>query len=139
MFDRRNLTSDGVGAPIYKFEGHKAAVLSVQVILVVHVLLFSMSENFSFLGSTSVYNQFCLYFQWSPDKSSVFGSSAEDGLLNIWDYEKVWPSECTVVFNLVILNHVLTEWISAPLSFAFSICLLLQSDGSCESCNFMQT
>lgn len=56
MFDRRNLTSNGVGSPIYKFEGHKAAVLCVQ---------------------------------WSPDKSSVFGSSAEDGLLNIWDYEKV--------------------------------------------------
>ncbi|KAI5664701.1 hypothetical protein M9H77_24024 [Catharanthus roseus] len=30
-----------------------------------------------------------LCVQWSPDKSSVFGSSAEDGLLNIWDYEKV--------------------------------------------------
>ncbi|KAJ1439859.1 WD40/YVTN repeat-like-containing domain superfamily [Sesbania bispinosa] len=56
MFDRRNLTSNGVGSPIHKFEGHKAAVLCVQ---------------------------------WSPDKSSVFGSSAEDGLLNIWDYEKV--------------------------------------------------
>ncbi|KAK4257785.1 hypothetical protein QN277_007326 [Acacia crassicarpa] len=56
MFDRRNLTSNGVGSPIHKFEGHKAAVLCVQ---------------------------------WSPDKSSVFGSSAEDGLLNIWDYDKV--------------------------------------------------
>ncbi|XP_057506328.1 WD-40 repeat-containing protein MSI4-like [Actinidia eriantha] len=56
MFDRRNLTSDGVGSPIHKFEGHKAAVLCVQ---------------------------------WSPDRSSVFGSSAEDGLLNIWDYDKV--------------------------------------------------
>ncbi|KAJ0090077.1 hypothetical protein Patl1_13473 [Pistacia atlantica] len=56
MFDRRNLTSNGVGSPIHKFEGHRAAVLCVQ---------------------------------WSPDKSSVFGSSAEDGLLNIWDYEKV--------------------------------------------------
>ncbi|XP_062091030.1 WD-40 repeat-containing protein MSI4 [Humulus lupulus] len=56
MFDRRNLTSGGLGAPIHKFEGHKAAVLCVQ---------------------------------WSPDRSSVFGSSAEDGLLNIWDYEKV--------------------------------------------------
>ncbi|XP_039041408.1 WD-40 repeat-containing protein MSI4-like [Hibiscus syriacus] len=56
LFDRRNLTSNGVGSPIYKFEGHKAAVLCVQ---------------------------------WSPDKSSVFGSSAEDGLLNIWDYDKV--------------------------------------------------
>ncbi|KAI3941916.1 hypothetical protein MKW98_009126 [Papaver atlanticum] len=30
MFDRRNLTADGVGSPIYKFEGHKAAVLCVQ-------------------------------------------------------------------------------------------------------------
>lgn len=29
-----------------------------------------------------------LCVQWSPDKSSVFGSSAEDGLLNIWDFEK---------------------------------------------------
>lgn len=28
-------------------------------------------------------------FQWSPDKSSVFGSSAEDGILNIWDHDKV--------------------------------------------------
>ncbi|MED6211073.1 WD-40 repeat-containing protein msi4 [Stylosanthes scabra] len=56
MFDRRNLSSNGVGTPIHKFECHKAAVLCVQ---------------------------------WSPDKASVFGSSAEDGLLNIWDYEKV--------------------------------------------------
>ncbi|XP_050218597.1 WD-40 repeat-containing protein MSI4-like [Mercurialis annua] len=30
MFDRRNLTSNGVGTPVYKFEGHKAAVLCVQ-------------------------------------------------------------------------------------------------------------
>ncbi|KAL0694122.1 hypothetical protein Bca4012_061302 [Brassica carinata] len=56
LYDRRKLTSDGVGTPIYKFEGHKAAVLCVQ---------------------------------WSPDKASVFGSSAEDGLLNVWDYDRV--------------------------------------------------
>ncbi|KAF4398156.1 hypothetical protein G4B88_019877 [Cannabis sativa] len=56
MFDRRNLTSGGVGTPVHKFEGHNAAVLCVQ---------------------------------WSPDKSSVFGSSAEDGVLNIWDLEKI--------------------------------------------------
>ncbi|KAH1219321.1 WD-40 repeat-containing protein MSI4 [Glycine max] len=56
MFDRRNLTSSGVGSPVYKFEGHDAAVLCVQ---------------------------------WSPDKSSVFGSTAEDGILNIWDHDKV--------------------------------------------------
>ncbi|KAM0054482.1 putative transcription factor WD40-like family [Helianthus debilis subsp. tardiflorus] len=46
MFDRRNLTSDGVGSPVHKFEEHKAPVSCVQ---------------------------------WCPDKSSVFGSSVEDG------------------------------------------------------------
>ncbi|KAL2480170.1 WD-40 repeat-containing protein MSI4 [Abeliophyllum distichum] len=56
MFDRRNLTSDGVRSPVHKFEGHTAPVLCVQ---------------------------------WSPEKCSVFGTSAEDGLLNIWDYDKV--------------------------------------------------
>ncbi|KAI5665461.1 hypothetical protein M9H77_15314 [Catharanthus roseus] len=30
MFDRRNLTSGGVGSPIHTFEGHSAAVLCVQ-------------------------------------------------------------------------------------------------------------
>ncbi|KAI3856585.1 hypothetical protein MKW92_048212, partial [Papaver armeniacum] len=30
MFVLRNLTADGVGTPIYKFDGHKAAVLCVQ-------------------------------------------------------------------------------------------------------------
>ncbi|KAL2622467.1 hypothetical protein R1flu_002672 [Riccia fluitans] len=30
-----------------------------------------------------------LCVQWCPDRGSVFGSSAEDGLLNIWDYSKV--------------------------------------------------
>eukprot|EP01018_Ginkgo_biloba_P003985 Gb_32208 [translate_table: standard] len=30
-----------------------------------------------------------LCVQWCPDKASVFGSSAEDGYLNVWDYEKV--------------------------------------------------
>lgn len=29
-------------------------------------------------------------FQWSPDKSTVFGSAAEDGFLNVWDYDKVY-------------------------------------------------
>ncbi|KAE8715227.1 WD-40 repeat-containing protein MSI5 [Hibiscus syriacus] len=56
MFDRRNLSSGGVGSPVHKFVGHSAAVLCVQ---------------------------------WSPDKSSVFGSSAEDGILNIWDHERI--------------------------------------------------
>jgi histone-binding protein RBBP4 len=40
MFDRRNLTSNGVGSPIYKFEGHKAAVLCVQVLMNLLVFFF---------------------------------------------------------------------------------------------------
>ncbi|KAJ1411173.1 WD40/YVTN repeat-like-containing domain superfamily [Sesbania bispinosa] len=56
MFDRRKLNGGGVGSPVYKFEGHDAAVLCVQ---------------------------------WNPHKSSVFGSAAEDGIINIWDHEKV--------------------------------------------------
>lgn len=31
MFDRRNLTSGGVGSPVHIFQGHNAAVLCVQV------------------------------------------------------------------------------------------------------------
>lgn len=31
MFDRRNLTSDGVASPVHKFVEHKAPVLCVQV------------------------------------------------------------------------------------------------------------
>ncbi|KVI05888.1 WD40 repeat-containing protein [Cynara cardunculus var. scolymus] len=56
LFDRRNLTSNGVGSPVHIFTNHNAAVLCVQ---------------------------------WSPDKSSIFGSSAEDGVLNIWDHNKI--------------------------------------------------
>ncbi|CAK9191004.1 unnamed protein product, partial [Sphagnum troendelagicum] len=29
-----------------------------------------------------------LCVQWCPDRASVFGSCAEDGLLNVWDFEK---------------------------------------------------
>ncbi|XP_042004217.1 WD-40 repeat-containing protein MSI4-like isoform X2 [Salvia splendens] len=43
----------------------------------------------------SGHNAAVLSVQWSPDKCSVFGSSAEDGLLNIWDYEKVGQKEDT--------------------------------------------
>ncbi|KAH1207552.1 WD-40 repeat-containing protein MSI4 [Glycine max] len=73
MFDRRNLTSGGVGSPIYKFEGHDAAVLCTVLGIVIECLL---TYNFDL-------------FQWSPDKPSVFGSTAEDGILNIWDHDKV--------------------------------------------------
>lgn len=89
MFDRRNLTSGGVGAPIHKFEGHKAAVLCVQVVI---ILCFALSHFYNFAGRANVlpvYAEHIFIFQWCPDRSSVFGSSAEDGLLNIWDYEKV--------------------------------------------------
>ncbi|GJU14599.1 zinc finger, CCHC-type containing protein [Tanacetum coccineum] len=57
FFDRRSLTSNGVGSPVHIFTNHSAGVLC-----------------------------------WSPDKSSVFGSSAEDGVLNIWDHNKVFDS-----------------------------------------------
>ncbi|XP_028789783.1 WD-40 repeat-containing protein MSI4-like [Neltuma alba] len=30
-----------------------------------------------------------LCVQWCPDKPSVFGTSGDDGIVNIWDYEKV--------------------------------------------------
>lgn len=30
-----------------------------------------------------------LCVQWCPERKSVFGSSAEDGFVNLWDYEKV--------------------------------------------------
>ncbi|RZC49801.1 hypothetical protein C5167_018231 [Papaver somniferum] len=68
MFVLRNLTADGVGTPIYKFDGHKAAVLC-----------------------------------WCPDKASVYGSAAEDGILNVWDHEKVWV---TVIAVLCAHNHL---------------------------------
>lgn len=42
MFDRRNLISNGVGSPIHKFEGHKAAVLCVQVINKLFLFLTSL-------------------------------------------------------------------------------------------------
>lgn len=51
MFDRRKLTSDGVGSPIHKFEGHSAAVLCVQV---------SMLPDYIF--RTEVYFFFFFYF-----------------------------------------------------------------------------
>ncbi|KAL8160858.1 hypothetical protein V2J09_012347 [Rumex salicifolius] len=34
-----------------------------------------------------------LCVQWSPDNPTVFGSAAEDGLLNIWNYAKVGQRE----------------------------------------------
>ncbi|CAI9764672.1 unnamed protein product [Fraxinus pennsylvanica] len=58
----------------------------------------SHDENYILTGSDGVglpvhkfagHTSAVLCVQWSPGKHSVFGSSAEDGLLNIWDYEKV--------------------------------------------------
>lgn len=100
MFDRRNLTSSGVGSPVYKFEGHDAAVLCVQVAGGSHLVSFNCSFNVHFsyghFNWVLVTYNFDL-FQWSPDKSSVFGSTAEDGILNIWDHDKVW--------TLIFLSH----------------------------------
>ncbi|GJM93376.1 hypothetical protein PR202_ga09925 [Eleusine coracana subsp. coracana] len=40
-------------------------------------------------------NFFSYLDQWSPDKASVFGSSAEDGFLNVWDHEKIGKKKNT--------------------------------------------
>ncbi|KAJ3684732.1 hypothetical protein LUZ61_013896 [Rhynchospora tenuis] len=36
-----------------------------------------------------------LSIQWCPDRASVFASAAEDGMLNIWDYDKVGNNKKT--------------------------------------------
>ncbi|KAH7843822.1 hypothetical protein Vadar_021115 [Vaccinium darrowii] len=76
MFDCRNLISNRVGSAIHKFEVTK--------------LLFSLFRSsvfVSFLLLTRVLHGF--YSGHWTSHLSVFGSSAEEGLLNIWDYEKV--------------------------------------------------
>ncbi|RYR30160.1 hypothetical protein Ahy_B01g054989 isoform B [Arachis hypogaea] len=67
--------------------------ISLQIILLecltaANLHLMELDQLFINLRVTQLL--FFLFRQlWSPDKSSIFGSSAEDGLLNIWDYEKV--------------------------------------------------
>jgi WD40 repeat protein len=39
-----------------------------------------------------------LCVQWCPDRASVFGSCAEDGLLNVWDFEKASNSLFSLSF-----------------------------------------
>lgn len=55
-----------------------------------------------------VFDKNCL-FQWSPDKSSVFGSSAEDGILNIWDHERVRDPYLLISFLLTFPYGPYTE------------------------------
>lgn len=101
MFDRRKLTSGGFGSPIHIFEGHNAAVLCVQVLeadimRLSSFLIFELVNpeiRFGWILQISINYKKCS-FQWSPDRSSVFGSSAEDGILNIWDQEKVASCTC---------------------------------------------
>ncbi|KAG6518408.1 hypothetical protein ZIOFF_021883 [Zingiber officinale] len=64
MFDQRNLTSGGVGAPVHKLDGHK----------------------------------------WFLDKASIFRRAAEDGFLNIWDYEGWGTNEKTLINILAHRN-----------------------------------
>ncbi|AQK97801.1 WD-40 repeat-containing protein MSI4 [Zea mays] len=94
MWDRRNLGSGGAGSPIHKFEGHKAAVLCVQACQDnIFAVIFSLCGCGCFLCCFFIPLFFAIIlsfgFQWSPDRASVFGSSAEDGFLNVWDHEKV--------------------------------------------------
>lgn len=60
MFDRRKLTSDGVGSSIHKFEGHSAAVLCVQV---------SMLPDYIF--RTEVYFFFLFWVMFNISNSFV--------------------------------------------------------------------
>ncbi|CAL5327876.1 unnamed protein product [Camellia sinensis] len=53
------------------------------------------------------HNSAVLCVQWSPDKSSVFGSSAEDGILNIWDHEKWYGGALNIGFQLSITIGIL--------------------------------
>jgi histone-binding protein RBBP4 len=92
MWDRRNLASGGAGSPVHKFEGHKAAVLCVQAcqnnifaVISLYADVVASYDVFGYLLAIIL----SFGFQWSPDRASVFGSSAEDGFLNVWDHEKV--------------------------------------------------
>ncbi|KAG6473428.1 hypothetical protein ZIOFF_067344 [Zingiber officinale] len=84
MFDQRNLTSGGVGAPVHKFDGHKAAIL-----------------------------------YWFLDKASIFRSAAEDGFLNIWDYEGIKGP------NLRITRHPTTQTSSRAVNPSVELLLRL--------------
>lgn len=54
-----------------------------------HALFFLFILFFLWMSIPISNDTALLSIQWSPDKSSVFGSSAVDGLLNIWDYDRV--------------------------------------------------
>lgn len=112
MFDRRNLTSGDVGSPVHKFEGHSAAVLCVQVTenfwpyfldSILRLSFHYICRNMAYLVYCYFLPKLCFCYQWSPDKSSVFGSSAEDGILNIWDHEKVWSYKFYSILALLSL------------------------------------
>ena len=95
MFDRRNLGTGGVGSPVYKFKGHEAAVLSVQVFGIILLTSWARVAAFNCLKKLLEFwfddlSSILCALQWCPDKSSVFGSAAEDGIVNIWDHDKVW-------------------------------------------------
>lgn len=87
IYDRRKLSSGGVRSPVQIFQGHSDAVLCVQV----PDMLCTRVFKWRVLMCALTINLTALYFpfQWCPSKTSVFASGAEDGNLNIWDYEKV--------------------------------------------------
>ena len=66
--------------------------------------------------------------QWCPDRASVFGSWADDGLLNVWDYEKVRVFSLILVCLQLVLLWVLT--FQVPVSCTFEIALLVCEESS---------
>lgn len=53
--------------------------------------------------------------QWSPHNKSIFGSSAEDGILNIWDSEKVWSIKLLdlIALSLSCIYSVISYFVMA--------------------------
>ena len=94
---------------VYRCQKKKIVYFILKNCLFYFNFLIASSRNrfMWFLFHHDGYTWIC--FQWSPDKSSVFGSSAEDGILNIWDHEKVWSCyRCYSMKTLLSLSSLLS-------------------------------
>lgn len=91
---------------VYRFESYWHVCL-----LLLSTLLYIDKGNLFAWGLHWCLIKNCL-FQWSPDKSSVFGSSAEDGILNIWDHERVRDPYLLISFSsfLFLADYMLRKF-----------------------------